>query len=151
MAKNYMANIAKMFGVELGEEFVLNTGYGIRYKFTHDGLAVQCEKNGVWYRARDVEEGLLLGKSEIIKLPWKPEDGDKYFYVSWHYFANRAIFTSSSVFSTMSETECLRVDIGNCFKTRDEAEAQKYEVFKRLTGKDWHESRGKGYGSNEAD
>ena len=149
MTKNYMSEVAKMLGVELGEEFKIKGRENSRYKLTEEGMWT----NGVfgWERIRMDLEMVLNGQYNIEKLPWKPKDGDKYFYVCWHYFANRAIFTSSSVFNIMSETECLRVDIGNCFRTYDEAEAQKYEVFKRLTGKDWHEIYGKEGGSNEAD
>ena len=153
MAKNYMSNIAKMLGVELGEEFVLNTGYcDTRYKFTHDGLAVQCEKNGVWYRARDVEEGLLFGKFEIVKLPWKPKESEPYWYVGWRKHGEewdirpyRTVYTCTSPCSTMA------TDAGNCFKTLEEAKAAVYEVFKRLTGKDWHETYGKEGGNNAVD
>lgn len=142
MAKNYMADVAKMLGVELGEEFEISGCGRTRYKLTEEGLS--CFVIGRWEKQEDFAfMSLLKGRYEIIKLPWKPKDGDKYFYVCWHYFANGAIFTDSSVFKVMYETECLRVDTGNCFRTKEEAEAQKYEVFKRLTGKEWNETYGK--------
>jgi hypothetical protein len=28
---------------------------------------------------------------------------------------------------------------GNCFRTREEAEAHKYEIYEKLTGKRWEE------------
>ena len=150
MVKNYMPDVAKLLGVELNEEFKLKKHAEI-YKFTEEGLAYYSNGSREWRITPFTLNVLLRGEYEVEKLPWKPKDGDKYFYVCWHYFANGAIFTDSSVFKVMYETECLRVDIGNCFRTREEAEAAKYEVFKRLTGKDWAETYGKEGGNNATD
>ena len=39
MAKNYMADVAKMLGVELGEEFKID-GSNLIYKFFENGLSL---------------------------------------------------------------------------------------------------------------
>lgn len=76
MTKNLMPEIAKMLGVELGEEFKIK-GYDPTCWFDLDGL----HSDG-WV-AEDEEDAmlhnLLCGEAEIIKLPWKPKKGDVYF------------------------------------------------------------------------
>lgn len=76
MAKNLMPEIAKMLGVELGEEFKIK-GYDPTCWFDLDGLHFDG-----WV-AEDEEDAmlhnLLCGEAEIIKLPWKPKKGDVYF------------------------------------------------------------------------
>lgn len=76
MAKNLIPEIARMLGVELGEEFKIK-GYDPTCWFDLDGLHFD-----VWV-AEDEEDAmlhnLLCGEAEIIKLPWKPKKGDVYF------------------------------------------------------------------------
>lgn len=76
MSKNLIPEIAKMLGVELGEEFKIK-GYDPTCWFDLDGLHFDG-----WV-AEDEEDAmlhnLLCGEAEIIKLPWKPKKGDVYF------------------------------------------------------------------------
>lgn len=73
MAKNLIPQIAKMLGVELGEEFKIK-GYDRTYWFDLDGL------HSGEYAADDEDlHDLLCGVTEIAKLPWKPKKGDVYF------------------------------------------------------------------------
>lgn len=76
MTKNLIPGIAKMLGVELGEEFKIK-GYDPTCWFDLDGLHFDG-----WV-AEDEEDAmlhnLLCGEAEIIKLPWKPKKGDVYF------------------------------------------------------------------------
>ena len=77
MCKNYMPEVAKMLGVEIGEEFdVLDEDGEIRdcgpYKFTNETI-VNClghEANS-WPLLC-----LLEGKYTLQKRPWRPKDHD---------------------------------------------------------------------------
>lgn len=81
MAKNLMCEICKMLGVELGEEFKIKE-YGERiYRFANSGLQLIYD-NGV--RNLNITtnmalSGLLSGDLEIVKLQWKPKNGDVYY------------------------------------------------------------------------
>ena len=44
MAKNLIPEIAKMLGVEIGEEFKIETFDYITYRFDNDGLKATCDK-----------------------------------------------------------------------------------------------------------
>ena len=76
MAKNLIPEIAQMLGVELGEEFKIE-GDNRTYWFDLDGL------HSGEYVAEDEDDAmlhdLLCGEVEIVKLPWKPKEGEKYW------------------------------------------------------------------------
>ena len=65
MAKNKMAEVAKLLGVELNEEFgIENSNY--RYKFTNYGLRKRYLTVEEWATSCMLED-LLLGRVEIVK------------------------------------------------------------------------------------
>lgn len=145
MAKNYMSDIAKMLGVELEHIFKIEGDSKTLYKFTTEGLVYYSEIFESWRHAGDYNLiQLLRGGMIINQPPWKPKNGEPYFYVGWLKARGKwMIYADSMQHLTACDGSNLRVDTGNCFRTRKEAEAAKYEVFKRLTGKDWHETYGK--------
>lgn len=143
MTKNYMPEVAKMLGVELEEEFKIEGQEPSRYKLTEEGMILK----GVcgWERVRMDLEMVLNGQHKIKKLPWKPNRGDTYWYVCWKlnlHTKKWEIDVSIATYDDNCPPHNFCVDVGNCFRTREEAEAQKYEVFKRLTGKEWSEAHG---------
>lgn len=81
MAKNLMPQIAKMLGVELGEEFKVEGRKELTYRFVSAGLKLTYD-NGVELSeiATNIAFGALVnGKDEIVKLPWKPQEGESYW------------------------------------------------------------------------
>lgn len=148
MAKNYMADVAKLLGVELRHVFQISGDSSTFYKFTKEGLFYYSDIRETWQYAGDyILLQLLRGNMTIKKSPWKPKEGETYFFVLWNYSDND-IFTNGTIFRRSCATDCMFVDCGNCFKDQEDAEAQKYKIFKRLTGKDWHETYGKEGGNN---
>lgn len=79
MAKNLIPEIAKMLGVELGEEFELKGYKGLVYKFIDDEFIVCDDTETEYTTANMTLVSLLRGKREIVKLPWKPKNGDVYY------------------------------------------------------------------------
>ena len=80
MAKNLIPEIAKMLGVELGEEFKIKGYDGLTYKLTDAGLeltTVDGQKTK-WFD-NGALISLLKGKMEIVKLPWKPKMDERYW------------------------------------------------------------------------
>lgn len=83
---NYMSKIADMLGVELGEKFKLkvrDTGeeYPGIFWIDEQGLWLNSEGNPD-YLLKSGWSTLLTGIEEIVKLPWKPSDGDKVFFTT---------------------------------------------------------------------
>lgn len=81
MAKNLIPEIARMLGVEVGEEFKIKGHEELTYRFTSDGLKLTYDNNIELsdIAAKVAFVALLNGKDEIVKLPWKPKKGDVYY------------------------------------------------------------------------
>lgn len=66
---NYMEQVAKMLGVELGEKFKIRFESGNvsndLYIFTHEGLCI----TGIVTNLYDIFPRLFTGEIEIVKLP----------------------------------------------------------------------------------
>ena len=67
MAKNKMADVAKLLELELREEFKIK-GLSARYRFTNIGLQYKSETEGVWYTSNKLLPVLLQGEISIIKV-----------------------------------------------------------------------------------
>lgn len=66
MSENKMAEVAKLLGVELGEEFSLKNS-NFRYMLTTFGLRKRHSTLEVWVNSSMLDD-LLLGKVEIVKI-----------------------------------------------------------------------------------
>ena len=79
--ENLIPEIAKMLGVEVGEGFEIKGYKGLTYQFTDDELIVYDNKNTEteYTTANMTLVSLLKGEREIVKLPWKPKNGDVYY------------------------------------------------------------------------
>ena len=119
MAKNLIPEIARMLGVEIGEEFKIKGREGAIYKFIVDGLLMSDDDAEKVYIATNVPlVGLVRGDIEIVKLPWKPKKGEDYYTFggsdgSWrvsqqhwtcHPF-DLALFEKGWVYRTRAEAE----------------------------------------------
>ncbi|WP_302804666.1 hypothetical protein [Eubacterium callanderi] len=127
MGRNYMPEVAKMLGLEIGEEFDILYKDGTAtelgpFKFTNetildcDGDELQC-----WRLCC-----LLTGDYTIQKRPWRPKYRDEYWIVTtdgsagWRYFRK-------------DHTEHLaNLNMGNCFPTEEAAEAAVPEMLAKF-------------------
>lgn len=83
MAKNLIPEIAQMLGVAIGEEFKVK-GYELTYMITDDkGLMATNDSPETGWKPANAANALLVtllnGRDEIVKLPWKPKEGEKYW------------------------------------------------------------------------
>ena len=128
MAKNYMQDVARMLGVELEEEFNIKDSR-VFYKIANKGLYYKF--NTTWYpSSNDLFVKLIMGKVEIIKLPWEPKYGDKYYYpesnftrVSWYKWAHDSV-------------DFALKEMGMAFRTKEECEAALPALRKKYLGGD---------------
>lgn len=105
---NYMAEVAKMLGVELGEEFKCY-GEDYTYKFTDKGLMCNgCE-------ASCILSLLLEGQIEIKRKPWRPKYGEDYYVVNMCGIVGRNRNENCFI-------DIVNYKIGNCYRTHKEAE-----------------------------
>ena len=89
MRKNCMAEVAKLLGVELGESFKITSDtqgdyqgdYQNYYRFTENNC-FETSYDGVEWKttiAAVLLKHILIGDTRIVKLPWKPREGEKYY------------------------------------------------------------------------
>lgn len=129
---NLMPLICEKLGLEIGEEFKVENDVCL-HRFTENGL--EDKVCGVWSACARLNL-VLNGTEKIIKLPFEPKKGEKYFVISvvdktvWPY-----------IWDGHTTDYCYKA-CGNCFRTEAEAEAHKYEIYEKLTGRKWEEKDG---------
>ena len=126
MAKNYMPEIAKMLGVELGEIFKM-TNYNSLYRFTERGL--EFEGTAGWCLSERIE-WLLTGRNKILKLPWQPKEGDRYYFPATDFqYSCPETWDNHPIDFALKEA-------GMAFKTKEECEAALPALRKKYLGGD---------------
>ena len=125
MAKNYMQDVAKMLGVELGEEFKID-GSNLIYKFLENGLYFRCIEG--WLPAEYQFFDLIKGDSKIVKLPWRPKKGDEYYYPGEGFNNICRALWENTVFGFAYK------EAGLIFKTYEECEAALPVLRKKYLG-----------------
>lgn len=155
MTINKMADVARLLGVKMNEKFKIQNAEGKEMlpdevRITGDGLIIDnCF--GYSLNLGAIMLSLLLnGTYSISRSSWYPKRGEDFYVVTWREYGDGKIrLTVQQKSYWRGEAAALMfIDTNNCFSTYDEAEAQKYEVFKRLTGKEWDETYGKGGDGN---
>ena len=128
MAKNYMQDVARMLGVELGEEFKLD-GTETKYKFTENGLYFYAP-DGWWQCPSVLLPRILRGNVEIVKVPWQPKNGDEYYYPACDF---KDVFSTNWTYSVV---DFAYKEAGLIFKTYEECEAALPALRKKYLGGD---------------
>ena len=124
---NYMEQIAHMLGVELDEEFYLEdvTDGGYYITYDNDKTVFKLSNSGVLRKDKHIVNGwidsthpyllrLLTGRYTIVKKPWKPVDGLRYYYVNLGKTLDNTVFDSSCYWDFMAYT------LGNYLRTKEE-------------------------------
>ena len=126
MGKNVMKEVINLLGLELGEEFkILNSRYV--YKIDKkQGIMYRHPNNNLWNTSIVTRlEDFLMGEKEIIKIPWKPKKGEKY-YTPFHDFDH----TFCDYWDGYPSDFALK-EVGMVFKTEKECEAALPELRKK--------------------
>ena len=131
MAKNLIPEICKMLGVEIGEKFKIK-GYKLTYMITDDKwlMATDDSSETGWTPANTLFVDLLNGDVEIVKLPWKPKNGEKYWgflYSSLNDAWVLCLYTWGN-----SPDDFAFYKAGWVFRTKEEAKAALHAVAKEM-------------------
>jgi len=120
MGENLIPKLAEWLGLVDGDEFDVEGGVYNPYKY-ENGRFNDCEGD----RMRDAYlAGMLDGDIEVKKLPWKPKFGEVYWYV---HTGEPVMYTSFTCGADVA-----RYLMGNCFRTLDEAKANKPEILAKI-------------------
>lgn len=126
MAKNHMADVAKMLGIEIGEEFGINLCPNVLFKFDMNGILAQEQGEASWHSANcGILQELIYGSFEIVKLPWKPKKGET-FYSFDSIFAgchgDDRVWKVAKCFWDERPADFAKFKAGWIYRTQEEAE-----------------------------
>mgnify|MGYP000599502164 FL=1 len=125
MAKNLIPKIAKMLGVELGEEFKVGNN-NVKFWFDLDGLHSEEFETAdlTLYR-------IVRGEAEIVKMPWKPKEGQTvYSFYARGISSVLEVISFVWVGSVVSHQALVKA--GWVFKTKKEAKAALPTIAKKM-------------------
>lgn len=133
MAKNLIPQIAQMLGVEIGEAFQVKGDDETTYIFTDDGLKITYDGGiGIAEISSDAAfVALVKGQDEIVKLPWKPEEGQT-VYSFYSVGLDGVLKVVDFVWVNDIITFQALIKAGWVFPTREEAEAALPAVAKEM-------------------
>ena len=115
---NHMAEVAKMLGVELEERFnIIDSKYEYAHDFylTDNGLAIS---SGNYCQRESLLHQLLCGTCIIRRKPWKPKMGEYYWCIDPNGESSKCSWMNTSGGGS-------NYKLGNCYRTRSEAEANR--------------------------
>lgn len=130
---NYMPKVLDMLGVAVGELFNIK-GFAMNpYQFDEEyNLIVDEEYKLIgmeFYVRNEFIRGLIIGKYEIEKLPWKPKEGEYY-----HAILHNGSIDFCRWGSKWYDYYCY--NSGNCFKTKREITPEiKQRILSEMKGK----------------
>ena len=125
---NHMAEVAKLLGVELGESFKITSDtqgdypsvYQNYYRLTENNC-LEFSDDGVEWKmttAASLLKRILMGDIRIVKLLWKPQEGEKYYVPR---IAIRPYDRHYGYYWDNSGVDIKRYDMGIVCKTPEEA------------------------------
>lgn len=120
-----MKDLAALLGVELGEEFRISDSLWL-YKFDDNGLMHKAKGGWRPFETENTLCDLFAGREEIVKLPWKPKDGDLYYKAN-DVDLNVELRTWKS---SLQDFEAYAA--GNCFMDKEDAVIHWQEVIDHL-------------------
>ena len=134
---NLIPMIRETLELRENEEFnLINPNEGAfpeYFRFTSNTLQIHYpqgweEAHGVFLRE------LLRGDLKVVKLPFKPKESEAYNYVNLY---NGEIVQTIYVKNCISDKT--RVESGNCYRTKEEAEKHVDEWMSKVYGENWKE------------
>lgn len=127
MSRNYIAEIAKLYGLKLNEMFRLSGHRGMHFKFVDEGL-VRGDYDGMWRTEPQDLVDILIGNCRVIRIAPKPLYGSTYFVASP---ANINMYETFSWRDTIEDREYYKR--GLVFSTATEAIEASRDVFDMLS------------------
>lgn len=109
---NHMAEVAKLLGVDIGEEFECNDG--TRCVFTSHGSFIVNHRVSNQDASNHILGDLLTGVLQIIHKPWRPKLNEYFWFVLQD--GNIDICYHKNTWF-----DIMLYKLGNCYRTSEEA------------------------------
>lgn len=130
MAENLMQKLAKLLGVDIGEEFIIeNADRKENVVLAMDGFHVIQPNDVLGPDHGKLLSKVLQGFYEVKKLPWKPKYKEEYFYPNIRQKTVTIEQWTDETFDYAIKA------LGMIYRTREEAMAHLAEDYMKLTGK----------------
>ena len=134
---NLIPVIRESLGLQVNEEFNLINSNGVpfpeHFRFASNSLQIHYPQG--WEEAHGTTlKALLRGDLKVVKLPFKPKEHEVYYFVNLHFGA-----MEWSAFNKDFRADVIRVNGGNCYRTREEAEKHVDEWMSKIYGENWKE------------
>ena len=130
MGKNCMAAVAKLLGVELGEEFIIeNKDSKETVVLAADGFHVIQPNDVLGPDHGKLLSKVLQGLYEVKKKPWVPKYNEYYYSPS---ITQRRVM--ELLWLDVTRDYAMKA-INMVYRTKEEAEANLSKDYERLTGK----------------
>lgn len=130
MAKNLIPEIAKMLGVEVGEEFTIeNADRKETVVLAMDGLHVIQPNNVLGPDHGKLLSKVLQGLYDVVKKPWEPKKDERYYIPSVSSQCVQKYFWHECTLDFAMKA------LGMIYRTEEEAEEHFAEDYEKLTGK----------------
>ena len=127
--------IAKQFDLFLNEKFKVEGEGELIFQFTQDGLFVSVDDDNSPLPPLPIHNELLhdilLGKKKIIPCSFRPKENEVYYYVQW---ASGQITVEATEYHADDSFHAKQLYCQNVFPTKEEAECQRFKIFKKITG-----------------
>ena len=127
MSRNYIAEIAKFYGLKLNAMFRLSGHRGMHFKFVDGGL-VRSDDGDIWRIEPQDLVDILTGNYRVVRIAPKPLYGSTYFVASP---ANINMYETFSWRDTIEDREYYKR--GLVFSTATEAVEASRDVFDMLS------------------
>lgn len=134
---NLIPMIREALGLQEKEEFNLINSNGVPFPehFRFASYSLQIHYPQGWEEAHYMTlKALLRGDLKVAKLPFKPEEGELYYFISLNDGDAMGVFYCSGI-----PYHKLRVKSGNCYRTREDAEKHSDEWLSKVYGENWKE------------
>lgn len=122
MNKNLIPEIIKMLGVELGEEFKIDTSGDDIFQITESGVWMRKGIDKEKWVEKPFEFVMLCnGDAKLIKLPWRPKKGEGYWTFNVFFGSGKWAVASFAWGDEVFDKAVLKA--GWVYRTKEEAEA----------------------------
>lgn len=130
--KGYMEEVARMLGVELGEEFTLEDDEtNGKYVIYADGVHEIKSDTEISALHVGLLNALLIGGQRIKEKPFYPKGGQIMYCIDISSRKAQVVETQMNIYSP---TACAMRLAGVVYRTRELAEKHRAEDFEKLTG-----------------
>ena len=137
---NLIPVIREALGLKVNEEFQIlkndGTTYALNYRFADNNeLQYFDSDKDCWKSSSSITLGrIVYGKVSIKKLPFRPEEGEAYYYVG--FYRGDVI---STYYMKGCQSDIVNENSGNCYRTEEEAEKHINEWMSKVYGENWKE------------